>query len=385
MRMKIGIIGAGHAGVEAAKAAREGGAEVTLFSNERVVPYYRPRLVALAFGQAEFPAIQIKPLEWYAQQKIELRLATEISGCDPLNLRVTTAQGVEPFDGLVIAIGSIPVLPPFVKDGGGFIWPLWNVPHAEAIRQRVGPGKRLVVVGGGILGIEAALHGVEAGMSVTIVELMNRLMPAQFGARASSALLRGLEERGIRVLLGHGIASAKPGATAVTLGLDNGASLDAEVCLVSIGARPDKTLAISAGLACERGVLVDETLRSPFPQCYAAGDMIQFEGVTRCSMKEASAQGKLAVLNLMATLQGRAGQPYKPETIPLTFRSKNFEIYAIGDVSCAGSEEQILDGSTETLIRALVLKDGVPVGVQMIGTREGFDSYAAEVKKAKKT
>lgn len=383
--MKIGIIGAGHAGVEAAKAARESGADVTLFSNEHVVPYYRPRLVAMAFGQAEFSAIQIKPLDWYAQQKIELRLATEISGLAPLTRCVTTALGTEPFDGLVITMGSIPVLPPFVKEGGDFIWPLWNVGHAEAIRRHVGKGKRLVVVGGGILGIEAALHGVEAGMSVTIVELMSRLMPAQFGARASSALLRGLEERGIRVLLGHGIAAAKPGAASVTLGLDNGELLEADLCLVSIGARPDKSLAIASGLACERGVLVDETLQTPVPYCFAAGDVIQMNGVTRCSIKEASAQGKIAALNLVAAIQGRAGQVYKPETIPLTFRSKNFEIYAIGEVSCPGSEEQILDGSTETLIRALVLKDGVPVGVQMIGTREGFDSYASEVKKAKKT
>ncbi|MEI8139750.1 MAG: FAD-dependent oxidoreductase [bacterium] len=384
MSMKIGIIGAGHAGVEAAKAARENRAEVTLFSNETVVPYYRPRLVALAFGQAEFSAIQIKPLEWYAQQAIALRLAAEIASLDPLHHRVSTAQGTESFDGLIMAIGSNPVLPPFVKDGGGFIWPLWNVQHAEAIRSRVGKGKRLVIVGGGILGIEAALHGVEAGMNVTIVELMSRLMPAQFGTRASCALLRGLEERGIRVVLGHGIASAKPGPTSVTLGLDKGEPLEADLCLVSIGARPDKSLATLAGLACERGVLVDEFLQTPAPHCYAAGDMIQFEGVTRCSMKESAAQGKLAGLNLMASLQGRGGQVYNPETVPLTFRSKNFEIYAIGAVSASGTEEQILDGSTETLIRALVLKDGVPVGVQMIGTREGFDSYAAEVKKAGK-
>lgn len=382
--MKIGIIGAGHAGLEAAKTACENGAEVTLFSNENVVPYYRPRLVAMAFGQAEFPAIQIKPLEWYARQAITLRLATAITSLDPLNHCVTTAQGMESFDGLIISIGSVPVLPPFVKDGGGFIWPLWNVRHAEAIRRYVGRGKRLVIVGGGILGIEAALHGVEAGMSVTIVELMDRLMPAQFGARASAALLRGLEERGIRVLLGHGIVTAHAGSASVTLVMDKGTPLEAELCLMSIGARPDKTLAASAGLACERGVLVDGTLQLRFPRCYAAGDMIQFEGVTRCSMKESAAQGKIAALNLLASLQGKAGQAYKPETIPLTFRSKNFEIYAIGEVSASGAEEQILDGSTETLIRALVLKDGVPLGVQMIGTREGFDSYAAEVKKARK-
>lgn len=382
--MRIGIVGAGHAGVEAAKAACENGAEVTLFSNEAVVPYYRPRLVAVAFGQAEFPAIQIKPLEWYARQKIELRLSTAITGLDPANGRVTTPQGTESFDGLVVAVGSVPVLPPFAKDGGGFVWPLWNIQHAGSIRQRVARGKHLVVVGGGILGIEAALHGGEAGMSVTLVERMGRLMPAQFGARAATALLRGLEERGIRVLSGYSITTAKPGPASVILGLDKGEPLEADLCLLSIGASPDKALAATAAMRCERGVLVDGYLQTRFPYCYAAGDMIQFEGVNRCSVKEAATQGKLAALNLVAALQGRTGQLYKPETIPLTFRSNNFEIYSIGSVSAPGAEEQILDGSTETLIRALVLKDGVPVGVQMIGTREGFDYYAAEVKKVRK-
>jgi len=251
-----------------------------------------------------------------------------------------------------------------------------------AIRKRVRKGARLVVVGGGILGIEAALHAIEAGMTVTIVELMPRLMPLQFGARASCALLRRLEDRGVRVLLGHGITGARTGEGTVMLELDKGAPLEAELCLISIGARPDKSLATAAGLACERGMVVDEFLRTRFDRCYAAGDVIQFAGVTRCSMKEAGAQGRLAALNLIASLRGGERQPYRPETNPLTFKSKDFEIYAIGETAAEGSEEHLLDGSTETLIRAVVMKDNIPVGVQMIGTREGFDSYAAEVKKA---
>ena len=380
--MKIGIIGAGHAGFEAAKAAREAGAEVTVFSAESVLPYYRPRLVALAFGQAEFAAIQIKPAAWYEQQAIGLRLSQPATAVDPGSFRVDTAAGDEPFDGLILANGSLPVLPPFAGAGGGAVLPLWNVEHAMAIRKRVCKGGRLVVVGGGILGIEAALHAVEVGMTVTIVELMQRLMPSQFGARASCALLRRLEERGIRVLLGHGIASARPGTGTVVLELDKGELLEADLCVVSIGARPDKSLATAAGLDCARGVVVDEFLQTRFDRCYAAGDVIQFAGVTRCSMREAGAQGRLAALNLVATLRGGSRQPYRPETIPLTFKSKDFEIYAIGETAAEGSEERLLDGSTETLVRAVVMKDNIPVGVQMIGTREGFDSYAAEVKKA---
>ena len=207
--MNIAVIGAGHAGVEAAKTIREGGGAVTLFSAEPVVPYYRPRLVAVAFGQAESSAIQIKPASWYEQQDFARRLDQKILTVSPRERMVVSSSGVESYDGLIIANGGCPVLPPFVAGGGDFIWPLWSLEHAMEIRRRIRPGARLVVVGGGILGIEAALHAVEAGLVVTMVELMDRLMPAQFGSRASSALRCRLEAKGVRVLLGRRVAGAQ--------------------------------------------------------------------------------------------------------------------------------------------------------------------------------
>ncbi len=382
--MRIGIIGAGHAGIEAAKAASEQGCDVVLFSAENVLPYYRPRLVALAFGQADLAAIQIKPQAWYDQQKISLRLDSRVLGLNPEKREITTSTGVDAFDGLVIACGGTPVMPSFAKKSGPLMTPLWDITHANAIRERIRRNARLVVVGGGILGIEAALHALEAGMSVIIIEKMSRLMPVQFGAKASSALLRRLEEKGVQVLLGRGVADSKEDSGVLKLQLETGEILEADLCLMSIGARPDLALAASACLPCERGIVVDHSLQTPVGSLAAAGDVIQFEGVTRCSMKEASAQGRLAALNLISRLRGLEERAYVPETIPLTFRSKDFEIYAIGETASQGSEEHLLDGSTETLIRALVMKDGIPVGVQMIGTREGFDTYATQVKKAQK-
>lgn len=382
--MRIGIIGAGHAGIEAAKAASEQGCDVVLFSAESVLPYYRPRLVALAFGQAELPAIQIKPQAWYGQQNIALHLDAQVLNLDLGKLEIRTREGSWGFDGLVIASGGIPVMPPFAAAGGQLVTPLWNIKHANFIRERIKKNARLVVVGGGILGIEAALHALEAGMSVVIIEKMSRLMPVQFGAKASCALLRRLEEKGVKVLLGKAVAGAKEESGALKLQLESGESLESDLCLISIGARPDVTLAVSGHIPCERGIVVDRFLQTSVRSLAAAGDVIQFEGVTRCSMKEASAQGRLAALNLISRLKGQEERPYVPETIPLTFRSKDFEIYAIGETAAQGSKESILDGSTETLVRALVMKDGIPVGVQMIGTREGFDAYATQVRKAQK-
>ena len=382
--MRIGIIGAGHAGVEAARAAREAGAEVVLFSAESVPPYYRPRLVALAFGHAEVAGISMHPPEWYAAQGIDLRLAAPVASFDAATRQVVCGDRTEAFDGLVVANGALPVQPPFARTGGPAVWPLWNVDHAAKIRERVRPGGRLAVVGGGILGIEAALRGLDAGMTVTIIELLDRLMPSQFGARASAVLLRRLRDRGIHVRLGHGVKAATGNAATVHLTLGDGHALEADVCLISIGARPDTASAVAAGLETGRGLVVDRFLRTRHPACFAAGDVIQFEGVTRCSMKESTTQGRIAGLNLAAALQGRELQPYQPDTMLLSFRAKDFEIYALGQPDGVGAEEHLLDGTTESVIRSLVIKDGIPLGVQMIGTREGFDEYAAAVRRHRK-
>ena len=378
--MRIGVIGAGHAGVEAARTARVGGAEVTLFSAEDVLPYHRPRLAALAFGQADFAAIQSHPPAWYEREGITLRAPACATALNAEAATVVVEGRPAEFDGLVIASGARPSLPPFAAQGAPFVLPLWDAAHANAIRQRVVRGHRLVVVGGGILGIEAALRGLDAGMSVTVVEHLDRLMPVQFGASASTVLLLRLEEKGIAVILGHRINRADPGPASVALALDDGRRLEAELCIVSIGVHPDKRLAVAAGLAAERGVLVDRTLRTSSPRCFAAGDVIQFAGLTRCSAQEAATQGRIAGANVVAALRAEALQTYQPGSLPLVFRAKDFEIYSLGAPGGIGYEEHLLEGTTESVIRSLVLKDGIPLGVQMIGTRAGFDEYVAAIQ-----
>jgi nitrite reductase (NADH) large subunit len=378
---RIGVIGAGHAGVEAARAAREAGAAVTLFSAEGVVPYFRPRLVAYAFGHAELSAIQMRPREWYAQQGIDLRLNAPVASLDASRLEITVQGRVERFDGMVLASGAAPGMPAFAASGGAAVSALWSIADADAIRGRIRPGGQLVVVGGGILGIEAALRAQVAGMKVEIVEIMERLMPAQFGQRASTVLRRRLMEKGIAVTLGRSVAAAAPMEDGgVELRMDDGRALKAQLCLVSVGARPQKSLALQAGLSVGRGVTVDAALRTSAPRCFGAGDVIEILGVTRCSVREAAGQGRTAGVNAVAAQSGGALQSYQPETLPLIFRSGDFEIYSLGQPGGVGYEEHLLDVATDSMIRALILKDGIPLGVQMIGTREGFDEWAAKVR-----
>lgn len=378
--MNIAIIGAGHAGVEAAKTAAEAGAAVTLFGAEAVPPYFRPRLVALAFGQVEVSGMLQHPDAWYAQRQITLRLNTPVTRLDPGRMEVTAAGATERFDGIVLAGGALPIALPFAESAPARILPLWNSQQAAAIRTQIRPGARLIVIGGGILGLEAALRAVHAGMQVHIVERMPQLMPAQFGPRASRVLLKRLQAQDIAVTTGATVTGAETTAGAVRLRLDTGATLEAELVLLSIGARPDLALAQAAGLTTARGLVVNANLRTAGGGAvFGAGDAVQFEGITRCSVREAAAQGRLAGANAVAAAQGRPLQSYQPQTLPLTFKHGEFEIYAVGKPGGPGTEEVCLDGTTDLVLRSLVKLGGATVGVQMIGTRAGFDDLASHL------
>lgn len=377
--MHIGIIGAGHAGVEAARAAAKAGAEVTLFSAENIPPYYRPRLPALAFGQAEFSSIRMHPPEWYAQQNIKLLLNAQVESFDATSLEVKTKEHTQKLDGLVIASGAGPLLPPFASDST--VTPLWTVAHANAIRSKVKPDAGIVIIGGGILGIEAALRAAQAKMKVTVLEQGEWLMSSQFCTRASDMLRHNLTDRGIKVMLRCSIKSASslPGARS-GIELDNGRKLETDICLVCTGACAEKKLSVSAGLKAERGILVDQSLLTSARNVFAAGDVIQFRGITRSSALAAAQQGNVAGTNSVNHLNGEPLRAYQPDPLPLSFKAVNFELYALGLPCAAGYEEKVLDGSTDSVIRVLISKGGIPTGIQMVGTREGFDHYFQLIK-----
>ncbi len=383
--MKIGIIGAGHAGVEAARVAAAAGAEVTLFSNESVLPYFRPRLVALAFGQTAPDSLGIKPAGWYSDNHIDLILDAEVSALDAATRTVTVHGAKRTFDGLILTTGSKPVQPPFVSTlRGSRVLPLWDMAHALMIRDKLVKAGHCAVVGGGILGIEAALRAREIGMSVTLIERVGRLMPSQFGARASDVLRKQLEDKGVEVRLARSVTQAETTESHVDIHLDDGSVLSAAFCLVSIGTRPYAGLASAGGIALRRGVMVDPTLKTSAPNLYAAGDVIEFEGVSRSSVREATAQGKLAGENVVAALQGKEGTRFEPLLLPLTFKAGDFELCALGAPGGEGLEEQVLDVPVESAFRALIRHQGALVGVQMVGTRAGLDDFARQVVRMNK-
>ena len=382
--MRIGIIGAGHAGVEAASAASKAGADVILFSAESALPYYRPRLVAVSFGQVKEDTVLVHPAEWYAEHGIALRAGTPAESLDTATTAVTTGGEKSAFDAVVIATGAGPAVPPFAESATDSVIPLWNIEHARQIRRRARPGAHIVAIGGGAIGVETALRAVDAGMRVTIVEKTDRLMSKDFSASASQVISRCLAGKGIRVLTGQTVVSTRDARhSAAVIELQNKQMIEADLVLLSVGVTRDLALAEQAGLETDNGITVDTTLRASATNVFACGDIIQINQVTRCSAREAAAQGRLAGSNACAAVLGKNPVEYPQPQAALTFKYKDFGMYSIGVIPDDATDEILLDGPDDLEYRARIVRDGVTVGVQMVGGGKDFQKYAKEVEEVR--
>ena len=314
---KIAIIGAGHAGVEAANILSTAGHSVTLYSNEPCLPYFRPRLIAVAFGQAEPTAVSIKPEAYYAKQAIDLR-HEEVTALDA---QARTVNGTA-YDALLLTQGSRPFVPPFKGEGTSRLKTLWTMADALILREAIKAGTRLTVIGGGVLGLEAALRAELAGAKVTLIEAAPRLVGGQLTEEAEANLRAGLARHNIALHIGTSIASIDPDG--VTLG--DGTKIVDDVILCSTGARPNIALSQSAGLPTEMGLRTADDL-SLAPGVFAAGDLARpTDARPVCAVRRATAMGQLAAKNLLAQLAGEPTQPWTEPTLPLFMKVGDVEI-----------------------------------------------------------
>ncbi|AKJ63469.1 FAD-dependent oxidoreductase [Kiritimatiella glycovorans] len=297
---RVVVIGAGVAGLTAAEMIRDRDpdAEITLLSDERELPYYRLNLTRFLAGDCPEENLPIHPAAWYDEKKIDLRLETRASELDAEKKEVRTEDG-ETFgwDRVILATGAAPAVPPVEGTGLDGIHTLRSADDARAIRAAVGEGLKCICVGGGILGLEIAGALNRQGADVTLLEMHDHLMPRQLNATAGDLMADFCRARGIDIRTG---VSAKrfAGEGAVRgVELNSGEKLDTGLVLINIGIRSRTGLAAEQGMACGRGVTVDDRLRAGLDGVYAVGDACEHRGVKYEAWDPARYQGHIAGLN----------------------------------------------------------------------------------------
>jgi 3-phenylpropionate/trans-cinnamate dioxygenase ferredoxin reductase component len=270
---KVLIIGAGHAGGTAAALLRQYGHEgsIVLAGSEPAAPYQRPPLSkAWLKGEADLEALLLRPEVFYAEHDIELRTGVTATAIDPAARTVAFADGtVESYGALILATGSIARKLAIPGGDRPDLLELRTLTDAERLKAALGPGKRLAVVGGGYVGLEAAASARALGADAVVIERMDRVLARVASGTLSAFFTAHHRSQGVEILTSAEVTGFEDAG--VRLG--DGRLIAADAVLVGVGALACDGLARTAGLACENGVVVDEAARTSDPAIWAIGDM----------------------------------------------------------------------------------------------------------------
>lgn len=278
--MNIVILGAGQAAASLAARLRALGhrGAVTVIGDEPAPPYQRPPLSkAYLLGQMGLDRLTLRGPEWWADQGVTLRLGERAVEIDRDRHRVVTDRGEYPWDALALTLGATPRRLPDAMGGAlPGVHVVRNLADIAALQPALVAGRKLVVIGGGYIGLEAAAVARKLGLEVTLVEAAPRIL-GRVAAPETAAMIRALHQsHGVAIIEGLGITRITGDAAAEGVELADGRLLPADLVICGIGVAPETALAQAAGLALDNGIAVDAQGRTSDPAIWAAGDCASF-------------------------------------------------------------------------------------------------------------
>lgn len=374
MRRRLVVIGAGMAAAYLLQELQRGGAQldITVVGEERDTCYNRVLLSsALAGERTEADLRMLAPAT--TPGSTTFIPGNRVESVDTCSRAVVTDRGlVLGYDLLVFATGASVARPVLAGDRIRGVEELRTLADARRLRDLAAGGGRAVVVGGGLLGLEAA-HGLNAlGVTTTVVHRQPRLMNRQLDEVGARQLQADLQRGGIDFRLSDAVATLVGGASGLTgVVLGSGATLPCSLLLFATGISPNAGLAASAGLEVERGIRIDSHMRTSASGVYALGECSQLGG--HCFGLVAPIREQARVL--AAELLGQGGPAFNPGHYPTQLKISGIEIYSAGELDTAG-EQLVLHDEHAGIYRRLVLRDGKLVGAVLVGDKRGGTWYS---------
>jgi nitrite reductase (NADH) large subunit len=345
---------------------------ITVFGDEPYVNYNRILLSSVLAGEKGSDEITLNPLEWYGRNRIHLRLGIRITGIDPLAKTVTGDDGsVTAYDQLLLATGSRAWLPPISgleKDG---VFQFRTLDDTRALLDRAGPGVKAVVIGGGLLGLEAARGLQVRGCSVTVLHLMSTLMERQLDADGGNYLAGRMEDLGITVLLNRTTTAILGGERVEGVALSDDTCIEADLVVVAAGIRPNVELAYQGGLNVNRGIVVNDYMETSHPEIFAVGECVEHRGVCYGLVAPLIEQAKV----LAATMTGHRGPTYGG-TIPASrLKIMGVEVFSAGDWSGQDAEPVRFEDRAQGIYKKLTIREGRLAGMILVGDTSDSHRY----------
>jgi nitrite reductase (NADH) large subunit len=336
--------------------------ETVLVGKEPHPPYNRVLLSSLLAGEAEEADIELRPRGWYADNGVELVCGDAASELRPAECELVLASRARlGYDRLVLATGSNAIRLSIPGHGLRGVTTFRDLADAEALRVAE-PAARAVVIGGGLLGIEAAYGLRRRGLSVTLVHLMPRLMERQLDAPAAALLKGAIKRLGIDVLLETETVAIEGDGRAERVRLKDGGALSASLVVMAAGVRSETGLAQGAGIEVGRGILVDDKLETNLPGVYAIGECAEHRGLCYGLVEPAYAQAKV-LARYLAGLPAR----YQGSLLSTNLKVSGVPVFSMGDFEGDGAETIVLEDQEAATYRKLVVRDGRLAGAVLVG------------------
>ena len=369
-KKKLVMVGNGMAGVrtleELLKIAPDR-YEITVFGAEPHPNYNRILLSPVLAGEMTVQDIILNDHPWYARNGITLHLGRKVSRIDRVKRRVIADDGSEaPYDRLLLATGSTPFILPVPGNDLPGVISYRDIADTEQMIAAAQRYRHAVVIGGGLLGLEAANGLKLRGMDVTVIHLADWLLERQLDQTAGRMLQQSLEDRGLKFLLGRQTEALLRGESGrvAALRLKDGLQIPADLVVMAVGIRPNTTLAEAAGIHCNRGIVVNDTLQTYDPKVYAVGECVAHRGIAYGLVAPLFEQGKVAANHLADFGISR----YTGSLTSTKLKVTGIDLFSAGDFfGGKDSEEIVLNDAAGGVYKKLVIRDNKLVGGVLYG------------------
>ena len=380
MTKRIVIVGSGIAAITAIKSIREIdlSSEIYLIGQEKFYPYNRIRLSKGIFDDLEEARILLKKKEWYEENKVKIFINTKVVDINTDNNELLLGDGSKvKYDKLLITTGSSNNIPPIDgidKDG---VYTLRGLSDALNIKDGINESKRVIIIGGGIQGLEMAWILHQHDIKVTIVELQLRLMPRQLDDKASKILKSIIEGYGIEILTNTGVKGITGNHKVEGILIDEKVELKCDMVIYSTGIKPNKEIALNTRVDSRRGIVVNNKMQTNIKNIYAAGDIAEFDNQIIGLWNIAIEQGKVAGYNI-------AGKEtiYEKITPVTTLNAFGISLFSMGCIDEVESTKVLIDEDINSQIyKKIFMKNNQVIGAIAIGDMKRSPILKSSIEK----
>ena len=377
-KMKLVLVGNGLAGMRCLEDLLDMAPdryEVTVIGEEPWGNYNRIMLSPVLSGDKSIEDIMLHPHAWYSDKGIHFIAGDAAVKIDRPRKQVHTEKGiVVDYDRLILATGSKPFIPPIKGSDLKGVLSFRDIYDVNTMLEYCKNKKNAVVIGGGLLGLEAAYGLKQRGMNVTVLHLMDRIMDRQLDARASTLLKQSIEAKGIPVLTEANTEELIGQDGHVSqLRLKDGTVLEADFVVFAVGIRPNMALAQSAGLRCNRGVMVNDTMQTFDPSIYAVGECIEHRNQTFGLVEPLWGQAFICASHLAE----HGSLIFKAPTVPTQLKVSGCDVFSAGNFEPADDyEDIILNDEKRHIYKRIIIQQDKVIGAVLFGDTEDGAWYA---------